>query len=134
MKFQKWLRVYGDIDFRGVCPPESAEQRTMFNQIRALYPDTIGLIAVHPRNEGERTWHQAMVHKAEGMTKGAADLIIPGAPAFVCELKRQDHTKSRWEPGQVEYLNACHMYGAFVCVALGYESALDAIQDWMLTR
>jgi len=130
MKFNKALSVYGDVSFRGVCPPESAEQKTLFTEIRRRYPDSLGLIALHPRNEGVRHWSQAAIHTAEGMVKGAADLIIPGCPAFVCELKRRDHTQSKWESGQQEYLLACQSAGAFVCVALGWESAIKAITEW----
>jgi len=58
------------------------------------------------------------------------DIIIPAAPAFVCELKRRDHTKSAWQKGQIEYLENCQKNGCFVCVALGYEAALQAVEDW----
>lgn len=129
MKFPKWLKVYGDPSFRGACPKEALEQVTFFNKLRREYPDTLGMLALHPRNEGERTHHQTAKQKAEGMTSGASDIIIPGAPAFVCEMKRQDHTKSTWQPGQMEYLEAAHNTGAFVCVALGWEAAWRALQD-----
>ena len=64
------------------------------------------------------------------MTEGASDVIIPGCPAFVCELKRQDHTKSKWQKGQLDYLENCQKNGAFVCVAFGYKAALEAIEEW----
>jgi hypothetical protein len=81
------------------------EQVTFFNRLRREYPDTYGLIALHPRNEQQLrgSQHRTMItQKAEGMTPGAADIIIPGSPAFVCEMKRQDHTLSTWKPGQEE--------------------------------
>jgi hypothetical protein len=131
MKFPQWLRVYGDASYRGDCPKETAEQVTFFNVLRAQYPDSYGLIAIHPRNEGKRTHGQAWHHKAEGMTKGASDIIIPARMSFVCELKRLDHTKSKWEDGQLEYLEAAHNAGAFVCVALGWEPAMLALHDWI---
>jgi len=46
-------------------------------------------------------------------------------------MKRQDHTKSKWQPGQLEYLEAAHYAGAFVCVALGWEAAMEAVEDWL---
>jgi hypothetical protein len=131
MKIPEWLPCYGDQKFRGECPPESAEQITFFNKLRKEYPDTLGRIAIHPRNEGKRTHQQTARHKAEGMTEGAADIVIPGCPAFVCEMKRKDHTKSRFEPGQVEYLKAAKDSGAFVCVALGWEAAWQAMVEWI---
>lgn len=131
MKFPDWLPVFGDTDYRNKnCPPESNEQVTFFNSLRRDYPE-LGLIAIHPRNEGKRTHHQAARHKAEGMATGAADIIIPGRPAFVCELKRADYTQSRWQDGQLEFLQAAKNNGAFVCVALGHKAALEALRVWI---
>lgn len=131
MKIPDWLPVYGDMDYRSKkCPTETAEQITFFNVLRREYPE-IGKIALHIRNEGKRTVQQAIRQKAEGMVSGASDIIIPGCPAFVCELKRADHTQSRWQDGQVEYLEACKNNGAFVCVALGHKAALEALKVWI---
>jgi hypothetical protein len=129
MKFPPWLKVYGDTSYRGECPSETLEAITFFAQLRREYPDTYGLIATHIRNEGKRSWEQVARQKAEGMTKGAPDIIIPTRRAFVCEMKRRDHTKSKWQPMQLEYLKTAHDAGAFVCVALGYDAAYSAFQD-----
>lgn len=126
------VRVYGDFDFRGDCPPESMEQITFFNKLRVEFP-LLGTVALHPRNEQQlrKGQHQSMArHKAEGMAVGASDIIIPGCPAFVCELKRQDHTKCRWQDGQIAYLETAAALGAFACLALGWEAAWQAMQDW----
>lgn len=128
------FRVYGDTSFRGKCPLESAEQITFFNKLRKTYPETWGALAIHPRNEQQLRGgqYQGVVrHKAEGMTKGASDVIIPGQTSFVCEIKRRDHTKSKWQDGQVEYLTAAHNVGAFSCLALGWEGAWAALEDWL---
>jgi hypothetical protein len=127
------VRVYGDLAFRGKCPSESLEQVTFFNKLRSEHPDTWGRLAIHPRNEGLKIGgHIAAVsrHKAEGMTPGAADIIIPARIAFVCELKRQDYTLCRWQDGQREYLTAASVAGAFACVAFGWQSAWQAFEDW----
>lgn len=131
MKFQPWLKVYGDVSFRGDCSSESAEQVTFFARLRRQHPNTWGLLAVHPRNEGKRTHYQTAKQKSEGMTPGAADIVIPGCPAFVCELKRRDHTKSTWQDNQLEYLEQAQAAGAFVCVALGCDGAWSAFEDWI---
>lgn len=131
MKFDPRIKVYGDTSFRGNCPTEAVEQVTFFAELRDLYPTTWGRVATHIRNEGKRTVQQAVRDKLEGLTKGAADIIIPADVTFVCEMKRQDHTKSQWQEGQVEYLLACQRAGAFVCVALGWEAAMVAFQDWL---
>lgn len=130
MKFNKTIKVYGDTSYRGDCPTESAEQITFFNALRRDYPG-VAAVAVHIRNEGKRTHHQAARHKAEGMNTGAADIVICGNPALVIELKRKDHTKSRWQKGQQEFLTACQDAGAVVCVALGCDAALKAVDDWL---
>lgn len=130
MKIPKWLKVYGDASYRGACHKESAEQITFFSRLRKEYPASYGIIAVHPRNEGKRSHSQTIRQKAEGLTTGASDIIIPGNPTFVCELKRRDHTKGRWQKGQLEYLEAARLSGAFVCVALGCDAAWEALHDW----
>lgn len=137
MKIPEWLPVYGDISFRGKCPRESAEQITFFNQLRSNYPESYGRIALHPRNEGQLIGGQLSSidkQKAEGMSVGASDIVIPGAPTFVCELKRQDHTVCAWQDGQREYLEASNNNGAFVCVALGWKAAWEAFNDWLLVQ
>ncbi len=126
--------VFGDTTFRGDCPQEAMEQITFFNRIRRDHPLTWGRLALHPRNEGLKSAGQfqtVMRHKAEGMTPGAADVIIPGAPTFVCEIKRRDHTKSAWQDGQIEYLSAAHAAGSFACVALGVDGAWGAFGEWL---
>lgn len=130
MKFNKKIKVYGDMSFRGECPTESAEQITFFNAMRKQYAD-LAIIATHIRNEGKRTMSQVQKQKAEGMVKGASDVIIPGFPTFCCEIKRKDHTKSRWQSGQQLYLETALSRGAFTCVALGHRAALEAIEDWI---
>lgn len=128
------VTVFGDVTFRGQCPTESVEQVTFFNRIRREYPTSWGRLAFHPRNEGIRTIEQAKWQKAEGLTAGTVDVFIPARVAFVCEMKRQDHTKSAWQPGQVEYLQAAQEAGAFACVALGYLAAWEALETWLKSQ
>lgn len=125
LKLLKNITIAGDIKYRGQCPHESAEQITLFNQL----PERMKKIATHIRNEGKRTAQQAQRHKIEGMNTGASDIIIPCSPPFVIELKRKDHTKSTISKEQVEYLEECQAQGALVCVALGWEAALQFIKD-----
>ena len=128
------IPCYGDRKFRGACPREDLEQVSIINRIRQEYPETYGRIVLHPRNEGLKEKGQfstVLKHKAEGMAKGASDVIIPGRPAFVCEIKRCDHTKSAWQDGQIEFLEAAQSAGAFVCVALGAVAAWQASEEWV---
>ena len=125
------IRVYGDLNYRGTCPKETLEQVTFFARLRRQYPDTLGLIAFHVRNEGRRDHLQAAKEKSEGMTTGAPDIIIPGAPTFVCELKRRDHTQSEVSMSQMAYLRAAQATGCFVCIALGVDAAWEALHEYM---
>lgn len=134
MKFNPNIPVYGDVSFRGKCHKEEVEQASFFSRLRREYPNSYGLIALHPRNEGLKEKGQfssVIKHAAEGMAKGASDIIIPGAPSFVCEIKRLDHTQSKWQDGQQPYLEAAGQAGAFVCVALGAAAAWEAFEVWM---
>jgi len=126
--------VYGDTGFRGKCPTEALEQITFFRRLRDAYPDSYGLTALHPRNEGLKIGGQfgaVSRHKAEGMTVGASDIIIPGRVTFVCELKRRDRTMCAWQDGQYEFLLAARNAGAFACVAFGCDAAWGAFQEWL---
>lgn len=131
MKFPVWLPVFGDVKYRGECPKETVEQITFVARVRREYPETHGRLIVHIQNEGKRTAGQVFYAKASGLTKGASDIVIPGRRTFVCEIKRRDHTKSRWQDGQIEYLQAAHYAGAFVCVALGAYGASSAFAEWL---
>lgn len=124
------FRVYGDIGFRGNCPSESAEQIAFFSWLRREYPE-YGDIATHIRNEGVRKGKQAATHHMEGMVNGASDIIIPCKTPFVCEMKRQDHTKSKWQEGQIGYLENSQNKGAFACVALGFTAAKAAFTEYL---
>jgi len=124
------IRLFGDPAYRGPCETENAAQVTLFAAIRRQWPNTWGKLAFHPRNEGKRTIGQAMWQKAEGLTEGTVDLIIPTIQPLVLELKRKDHTKSKWQPGQVEYLEAAQDAGAWACVALGFDAAWKAVKTW----
>lgn len=131
MKIPPEIRVFGDMKFRGKdCPREAAEQVTFFNQIRKHYPESFGLIAVHNRNEGLKSVQQVNKEKMEGMASGSPDVVIPGSPTFLCELKRLDHTICKWQPGQLPYLLAAQEQGAFCCVALGWQAAWEAFEHW----
>lgn len=130
MKVPPWLPLYGDPSFRGDCPTESSEQMTFINRLRREFHATLGKIVVHIKNEGKRHTWQADRDKALGMSTGACDIIIPGSPTLMIELKRRDHTKSRFQPGQLEYMQAAQAAGAIVCVALGADAAMQAVKDW----
>jgi len=136
MKIPQDIKVFGNMDFRGDCAKEDLELITFFNQLRIKYPK-LAQVAIHPDNEGlvfGTGFNNHTRQKAKGAIRnGAADIIIVGCPSFVCEIKRKDHTKSRWQDGQLDFLQTSQELGAFVCVALGYEAALEAVNNWILS-
>lgn len=129
MKIPNGIRVYGDLTYRGECPVETAEHVTFFSQLRLRHPE-LGAIALHPANEAKRHLARYQHDVLMGLSVGAADIIIPGAPTFVCELKRRDHTKSSISDGQLAWLTRADNEGAFVCIALGWEAAFEALAAW----
>lgn len=135
MKIPKEIPIYGDTNYRNKkCPLESIEQITFVNFVRNNYPSSYGLLILHPKNEGKLINGQFQAinkDKAMGMAPGASDIIIPGNPSLVCEMKRKDHTKSKIHQEEIEYLLAAQQCGAFACVALGHDGALEAFNDWL---
>jgi len=128
MKLPDWLPVYGKQE-KGKQPSETLEQVTFFNRLRDQYPDTYGLIAIHIRNEGKRTWQAASREKAEGMVTGAADIIIPGNPSLVIEMKSKSKT-AKISDDQIAYLEAAKKAGSMVCIAFGADGATMAFNEW----
>ena len=131
MKFPKHIPVYGDKSFRGECPKEVEEQRTAIKEIRERWPDTLGRLVVHPRNEGKRDYRQHTREYLDGLTAGASDIVIPGSPSLVIELKRRDHTLSRLSDKELIYLLAAKDGGSHAVIALGWEAAIEAVDTLM---
>lgn len=123
------VKTYGT-PISGPCPSEKVEMASFFNRLRREHP-ALGAIALHIRNEGKRTamQHQSMVGEG-GFVKGAADVVMPGAPTFVMEMKSRAKT-ARVSKEQRAYLEAVAAQGAFACVALGAVGAWEALQDWI---
>ena len=128
MKLPTNIQVFGKPEALDTAS-ESTHAITFFNKLRREYP-AYGAIATHIRNEGKRTQQQAMRQKAEGMTKGAADIIIPCCPPFICEMKSRN-PNAKVSPEQIEYLTNAQALGAFVCIAIGYQGAFDAFECFL---
>ena len=117
----------------GKHPTESAEMATFFNRLRLEYPE-LHKVALHIRNEGKRSARQMQSQKAQGgFVKGASDIIIPGAPSFVCELKSCSKS-SKVSGDQITYLENAASVGAFSCLAYGHEAAFEAVKEWHSTQ
>ena len=122
MRFPDWLPVYGDVSFRGKCAVEDVELSTFFNQLRKNYPD-LAKRGFHVENEGKKNHDNS---RMKGQLAGVSDIVI--MPGFCCEMKRRDHTISTWQKGQLDFLKACQDEGAYACVALGWEAAMEAVE------
>lgn len=109
---------------------EQYEMASFFNMLRKEHPK-YAAIALHIRNEGQRTHGQVQRVRYEGgFVKGASDIVIPGSPAFVCEMKSQSKT-ARVSPEQMAYLTAAQEAGAFVAIAFGAQAAWEAFEAWI---
>lgn len=122
-------RIYGTSTLEA-CPSEKVEMASFFNRLRREHPH-LGAVALHIRNEGKRSAMQQQAIVGEGgFVKGASDVIIPGAPAFVMEMKSRSKT-AKVSKEQKAYLEAAAAAGAFACVALGAVGAWEALEDWL---
>lgn len=131
MKFNDSIPVFGDVSYRGQCPTEDIEQINFVSWLKHNHPE-LRCLFIHPKNEGKRSHNQVNYEsRTGGLPTGASDLIIPGNPCFVVELKRQDHTKSKWQKGQQEYLLSAKETGCFIGIALGFEGAKEAFNLWL---
>jgi len=123
-------RKYGTPE-SGAQPSEKAEMASFFNRLRKEYPKTYGAVALHIRNEGNRSaQYTRSIKAAGGFITGASDIIIPGSPTFVCEMKSRSKA-AKLSKSQIEYLEAVAQTGGFACVALGAVAAWEAFEDWL---
>lgn len=120
------IRVYGDLSYRGACATEDSECQTIINQCKKRYPD---LMIVHIKNEGKRTKAQMDEAKAMGFIKGASDYMLVGNPVGYMEVKRKNYSHKLSKEQEV-FLIEAEKRGAFTGMVLGWEAALDFIEDW----
>jgi hypothetical protein len=128
MKIPPNIPVYGK-PIKSCKITEAAHMATFFNILRRDYPE-YAKIAIHIRNERQRTKYQIDKEKAQGgFVTGASDIIIIGCPTFVCEMKSQS-PRAKISDEQIDFLIAAQNNKAFVCIALGWEAAKDAFLEW----
>ena len=129
MKIHPSIKVYGDLSYRNPkTPKEDQEAQTIVNQIRKRYPH---VLFMHIKNEGKKTKAQADFDRSMGMMQGASDFIFLGYPVMCLELKRKDHTLSKWQPNQENFLIEAQKQGCFCAVAFGWEAGMQAVEDWL---
>ena len=130
MKTPAWLPKFGDLPKSTSNPAEDYVLSSLISRIRNDYPSTYGLVAFHVKNESKRTTGQIRADKAKGLTKGVSDLIVIGNPTLCMEIKKDN--SCRFEDGQLEFLQQAQKQGAFVCLAIGYQGAKDAFEEWRI--
>lgn len=131
MKFNESIPVFGDVNFRGECKKEDAEQMDFVSWLKFNYPLHYGRL-VHVKTEGKRTYQQVNYERRMGgIPTGFSDICIMGKPDFIVELKRKDHTKSRWQNGQEKFIDDMTSLGKFTGVALGADGAKEAFLQWL---
>ena len=124
------IPIYGAPLEYGKCLLETHEQASFFNRLRREYPDTWGCLGIHVRNEGKRTHWEIRKIKAEGgFITGACDIVIPGVPPFLCEMKSRSKAAKTTED-QIKFLLTGITAGAFACYAYGAEAAWEAFEEW----
>ena len=128
MIIDKRLRVYGNMSYRDGLKNETAQSQTFVNQMRKRHPE---LLIMHIKNEGKKTKSQADFDRSMGMLTGASDFIVIGNPTLCIEMKNADHTVSTISKEQQQFLLNAEKQGCFTCVALGWEAAMEAVEDWM---
>ena len=132
MKMHPQIKVYGSLTYRDPkTAKEDSEAMTLVNQVKKRFPH---LLFMHIKNEGKKTKAQADFDKAMGMLAGASDFVFLGSPPLLLEMKRKDNTLSTWQPNQQMFLLKAQEQGCMVCVALGWEAAIEAVEDWMRVK
>ena len=129
MKTPEWLPKFGDLPKSTNNPAEDYVLSSLVSRIRKDYPTTYGLVAFHVKNESKRTTTQIKIDKLKGLTKGVSDLIVIGNPTLCMEIKKDN--SCRFEDGQLQFLEQAQKGGAFACLAIGYQGALDAFHHWI---
>jgi hypothetical protein len=134
LKFPEWLNVFGDTQTRGDCASEDTEAINFYSWLKFNELELFEL-CLHIKNEGRKTWQQVAKDKKMGsIKKGAPDYVFLTTPPFLLELKRADHTKSSWQENQLTFLKRAHDDGAFCCVALGCDGAIEAVKHYKNLR
>lgn len=92
-------------------PLEHDEQKLFVETVAKLHPDLRPLLHAIP-NGGGRSKAEAGRLKAEGVTKGVADVFLAKPMVrsdrdidcgWYCEMKRQNYTPSEVQPEQLEF-------------------------------
>lgn len=139
------IEIIGDVDFRGKCKAEDSELAQFFTDVRYNYPEYYDLI-FHPEMEfkpqGGSSYAYHAKSKAKGRLDSIADIVClpisPGAPAFICELKKVnfgDSVKSSKDKEhffkQLARLESQKRHGAIAFVALGCNNAYKEFERYV---
>lgn len=110
-----------DDGYRGDCPHEDTDMIGYWMWMQYRFPDALWF---HTPNETRNPSPQYMEsRRRKGVLPGVSDIVIltPGIifPKATIEAKRHDTSKSKWQPGQIPFLNRSAESGSFAAVAGG---------------
>ena len=121
---------------------ESDLQIRCVNWFRYQYPEFARLME-HPKNEGNGNRRQGAIAKAEGVTKGVADLIlhVPSFPGqetnwvfYFCSLAIEMKTPTgKQSPEQKEWQRLFEAAGGLYIIVRSYDDFVAEVTRYMLS-
>ncbi len=114
-----------DANSRALKASEAATQRAIIRRLA-----TLGIVALHVRNEGRRSDMEKLRAVADGMMPGFPDLILIGTHGRVGFMEVKSAT-GRLSPQQRDSIAMLHRRGQLVAVARDEDCAEDVVGLWM---
>lgn len=110
-----------DDGYRGDCPHEDTDLIGYWMWMECRFPDALWF---HSPNETRKPTPQYLEsRRRKGVLPGVSDVVIltPGLKwhKATIEVKRHDTSLSKWQPGQIPFLNRSAKSGSFSAVAGG---------------
>lgn len=114
--------------YKGSCPHEDTDLIEYWMWMRHKLPDVLWF---HSPNETKKPTPQYLEsRRRKGVLSGVSDVVIvsPGDRwgCATIELKRRDMSLSKWQPGQIPFLNSSAAAGSFSALAGGAEQLKKA--------
>lgn len=112
-----------DDGYRGDCPHEDTDLIGYWMWMEYRFPDALWF---HSPNETRNPTPQYLEsRRRKGVLPGVSDVVIltPGLKWYkaTIEVKRHDTSLSKWQHGQIPFLNRSAESGSFAAVAGGLE-------------
>lgn len=117
-----------DDGYRGACTFEDTDLIAYWMWMQHKFPSVLWF---HTPNETKKPTPQYLEsRRRKGVLDGVSDIVIltPGVNwhKAIIEAKRRDSSLSKWQKGQIPFLNKGADDGAFAAVACGLEQLKKA--------